>query len=310
MTSINRVASLNQTSYMTNQIVKGEANIANLSEQVASGQKSTSYTDYGNQTAAMESARAVVNRTASYQTGTKLALTQTQLQDDQLTQLSDLASQLKTALGNAVSTGDASSLSKVCSGIFDQAAAILNYKDSNGSFIYGGGNDTNTPFAVSSFSDLATATLTDAFQNGNTAKSVQVGDAQTVSYGLAASDVGMSLMTTLQDISSYINTNGDFGSSLTTSQSTFLTDEMSSVDTAYKKINAISADNGNAYKMLQTAADTQDSMTTIYKGFVSDVQDVDMATVSTNLTNAKTALQAVTLVTSSLNDVSLLNYLK
>lgn len=307
--SIGRVANLTQSSYMSSQIVKDEATVADLTEQTSTGQKSTSYSGYGNDTIAMESARAVVNRNKAYQTGTTLATTQVELQDDQLSQLSTLADNLKTAVANAVSTGDGSSLSQTCSGIFDQASAILNYKDSNGSYVYGGGNDTTEPFTVSSFTNLATADLSTSFVNGSSLKSVQVADAQTIQYGLTASSVGSDLMTSLQEISSYIQTNGDFTSTITTDQSTFLSDELSSVNTAYTSINAISAKNGNTYQELESAADTQSSMVSLYTEFVSDIQDVDMATVATDLSNAQTALQAVVLVTSTLNKVSLLDYL-
>jgi flagellar hook-associated protein 3 FlgL len=307
--SIDRVANLTQSAFLSSQINRQEAKISDLTTQVSSGQVSDSYSGYGDQTMAMESARAVVNRTSGYQTATTLATTQCDLQDSLLDQLSTLSSNLKTAISEAVATGDGSSLKTTCSNTFDQASAILNYQDSNGNYVFGGGNNATKPFTVSSFSDLATATLSDSFVNGQTVKSVQVADGQSLDYGLNASNVGTDLMTTLQEISSTISTDGDFSTSLTQSQQDYLSNEISSAQKAYASINTISAQNGDTYQQLETAADTQTTMLTLYKGFVSGVQDVDMATVSTDLTNAQTALQAVTLVTSTLNQVSLLDYL-
>jgi flagellar hook-associated protein 3 FlgL len=307
--SVDRVATSNQTSYMTSQMLKQEAKVSTLSSQVASGQKSTSYGDYGDQTMAMESARAVVNRTTAYQTATNLALTQTELQDNQLSQLSDLAEELKTACADAVSSGDGSTLSTSCSDIFDQVKAILNYKDSNGSYLYGGGNDSSAPFTVDTFSDLSSATLSDSFTVGSSVKSVQVSDSENVDIGVSATDIGTSLMSTLQEISQYISTNGDFTSTIDSNDETLLTTAMTDSTTAYESINQVMATNGTTYSRLETAADTQTTMLTLYTGFVSDIQDVDMSTAASDLSNAKVALQAVVQVTSTLNDITLLNYL-
>jgi flagellar hook-associated protein 3 FlgL len=308
--SVDRVATSTQSAYLTTQLLKQEAKVSTLSSQVASGQVSSSYAGYGDKTMAMESARATVNRTTAYQTATNLALTQTELQDNQLSQLSTLAGNLKEAVSNAVATGDGSTLSTTCSDIFDSVAAILNYKDSNGTYIYGGGNDTDQPFSVASFGDLATATLSSSFNDGTATRSVQVADGQSIDTGLTASAVGTQLMTVLQNISSYIDTNGDFTDTITAGQENFLTQQITAATGAYKDINQTAAANGSAYNQLQDAADTQTTMLTLYKGFVSDIQDVDMTTAATNLSNAQVALQAVVQVTSTLNSVSLLDYLK
>lgn len=320
--SVDRVANLTQANYLSAQMMKRETTVATLSEQVSSGNVSTTYAGYGDQTQAMESARAVVNRTTGYQTGTTLALTQVDLQDSQLDQLSSLADELKSAISDAVSTNDGSSLSTTCSSIFDQAKAILNYQNSNGSYIYSGGNDNTAPFTVSTFADLATLTSTSAFTdssdsqyvftNGTASKSVTVADNQTVSYGITASDVGAELMSTLYDVSNYItNTNSgvDFTSSMNNTDVDFLTSEITKASSAYKDINQISATNGDTYQTLETSSETQTTMIDLYKGFVSGIQDVDMSTAATDLSNAQTALQATVLVTSTLNQISLLDYL-
>lgn len=317
--AVDRVATSTQSAYMSSQMMKKEVEVSNLTTQVSTGQKSTSYADYDDDTMAMESARGVVNRTTAYQTATTLADTQCELQDSLLDQLSSIASDLKDDISNAVATGDGTTLSDDCSDIFDQVEAILNYQDSNGNYVFGGGNDTTEPFTLDSFDDLvslsSSSALTDStdadyvFQNGSTIKSVKVSDSQTIDYGVLASDIGSDIMSTLKEIGDYINTNGDFSSTITTDQSTFLSDEITSARDAYQSINYIEANNGNAYNQIEDAADTQTTMIDLYSGFLSDIQDVDMSEAATNLSNAQTALQAVVMVTSSLNDVSLLDYL-
>lgn len=317
--SIDRVANLTQSNYLAAQMMGRETSVSTVSEQLSSGNVSPTYDGYGNKTMAMESARAVVNRTTGYQGATSIALSQAEVQDNQLDQLSSLAQNLSTAISHAVATNDGSSLSSTCSDIFDQAKAILNYQDANGSYIYGGGNDTTAPLTVAKYSDLSSLSTTAitnptdpnyVFTNGSATKSVQVSDSETVSYGATASDVGTKLISVLQSVATYVATKGtDFTTNMDNNDTDFLSATISQADSAYKSINQSTALNGIAYQNIQTASDTQTTTVNLYKGFVSGIQDVDMAQASTDLTNAQTALQASVMVTSSLNKVSLLNYL-
>ena len=50
-------------------------------------------------------------------------------------------------------------------------------------------------------------------------------------------------------------------------------------------------------------------MTTLYKGFISNIQDTNMAEAATQLSLNQTQLQAALQVTAGLNKLSLLNYL-
>ena len=69
------------------------------------------------------------------------------------------------------------------------------------------------------------------------------------------------------------------------------------------------ADDQSLLNQLKNAASQQSSMSTLYSGFVSNIQDTDMATAATQLSLNQTALQAALQVTASLNKLSLLNYL-
>lgn len=308
--SIDRVATSTQSSYMTSQLMKAESEVSKYTTQVATGQVSTSYAGYGDQTQALESARSVVNRTKAYQTATNLALTQTELQDTYLSQLSTLASELKDALSSAVADGDAAALNDTVSDIFDQVVAILNAKDSSGNYIFGGGNNTDAPVSVTSFEDLVSlASSDDAFQNGSAIKTVQVSDSLTMNIGVLADDAGSDILSCLKDIADYIDSNGEFTETLDDADTTFLTDAITSATTAYKSITKVEALNGNTNSRLTDIADEQTTLLNLYEGFVDDIQSVDMTEAATNLEMANTALQAVVQVTASLNSVSLLDYL-
>jgi flagellar hook-associated protein 3 FlgL len=199
------------------------------------------------------------------------------------------------------------------SSIFDQATAILNSKDANGNYIYGGGKDDTAPVTVSSLSGLmALSSASDAFANGNNLKSVQVADGQSITYGVTASSVGAGLLQEIQNIANFdAGSSGNFSASTTLSdaQNAFLTGEISSTGGVANALNNATAQNGYAYTALQNASTQQSSMSTLYSGFISNIQDTNMATAATQLSLNQTALQAALQVTSSLNQLTLLNYL-
>jgi flagellar hook-associated protein 3 FlgL len=308
--SIDRVATSSQTGYMVAQLAKANTALQKSEEQVSTGKVSTDYTGIGDKTAALEGARAAADRATAYQSNTQLALTQTDLQDTQLTSLSGLATQLQTAIQTAAGNSDGTGLMDEAASIFDQAKSILNATDANGNYIYGGQNSGTAPFTATKLSDLSNGTVASTFVNGTLKKTVQVGDGQTEQIGVLASDIGSDLMTTLQSLCQLDGDTGAYSGQLTSDQVDSLTSTvLPEASTAATNLNTATAENGNTYSALKTAVSDQQSLSNLYTGFVSDIEDVDMSQAMTKLSANQTALQAVLTVTSKLNNLTLLNYL-
>lgn len=308
---IDRVSSNGQMQYLLSQIMQASAALGKSQAQVASGKISSDYAGIGSKTAMLEATRSASARADAYQSITQLALTQVDQQDTQLTAISGLADQLRQALTSAVADNDASTLMDTASGIFDQLKQILNSQDPNGNYVYGGNNDGTPPVTVNSLSDLSSlSSASDAFANGKVARSVTVADGETMKIGVLASDAGQQLMQTLKNIVDFNGSaGGNFGSGLTQAQSDFLSGQIQSAVDAGHSINNLTAANGNTYAQLQDASGRQQSLSTLYKGFTSDLEDVDMGQAIANLNQNQVALQAALQVTSQLNQISLLNYL-
>ena len=311
--SVDRVATSAQTAYFLSQIQSAGSALDQTQEQIASGKNSDTYAGFADKTQVLTATMSANARNDAYTNATKLATTQADMQDTQLTSLSSLAQSLQKAVSDAVANNDASTLMSKAQSIFDQASAILNSKDSNGDYIYSGGKTDVAPITVSNLAGLqALPSVSGAFDNGNLTKSVQVADGVTVNYGLSASNVATGLMQALKDIADFDSTSsGNFNSatSLTSAQSNFLTGAIAQTQTVTSDLNATTAANGYVYNRLTDAQDQQSSMTTIYKGFVSDIQDTNMAQAATQLSLNQTQLQAALQVTAGLHQLSLLNYI-
>lgn len=300
-----------QAQLLLSQVQQDEASLSKSQSQVATGLVSTTYGGIGDKTGLMEAAQTQGAMSDAYASTAQLAANRANLQDAQLTQLASLASQLQQDITTAVANNNAATLMSQAQGVFDQAVQILNSQDENGNYIYGGGNDNTPPMSATTLSALtALPSASAAFVNGTQKASVQAGPGETVQVGVLASDVGTQLMQTLQDIANFNSgPSGNFGTQLTGAQSDFLTGEIQTARTASQSLNEATGANGEVYQQLQSAVAQQQSMSTLYKGFLSDIRDVDLATASSNLSQNQTALQAALEVTSQLGKISLLNYL-
>jgi len=311
--SIDRVATSQQSTFFLSQIQTVGARLDQTNKQIASGVVADTYAGFGDKAQVLQATLSANARNSNYTTATTLATTQTDLQDTQLTGLSDLAAKLKKAVSDTVANNDPRTLMPQVESIFSQAVAILNSKDANGDYIYAGGRTDTAPISVSSLADLvARPGIADAFTNGQSKKSVQVTDGQSITFGLTASEVGTSLMQQLKDIAAFdAGVNGDFDNTtiLTGTQNTFLTARIATVDTAVQGLTAITARNGGIYNQLENAKAQQDTMQVLYGGFIEKMQKTDLAEAATQLSLNQTALQAALQVTATLNQLSLLNYL-
>lgn len=311
--TVERASTASQSQYLLSQIQQVSLNLSKSQDQVASGMVSTTYSGLGDKVAMLEAARTAANKATAYQSNTTMAVNQADLQDSQLSTLSDLSNQLRQAITTSIANGDGTTLMTTAQGIFDQVSQILNTKDADGNYLYGGDKDNTPPLNVTSLSQLAALpTVSDAFSNGSQKKSVMVADGQSVQVGVLASDVGSGLMQTLKDLANFdAGSSGNFAgtTTMTQAQNDFLSSELPVSISAASSVNAAAAANGYVYNQLKDASDAQSSLSTMYQTFVSNIQDVDMPTAITQLNANQTALQAALQVTAQLNQVSLLNYL-
>jgi flagellar hook-associated protein 3 FlgL len=253
------------------------------------------------------SARADANTAAATQAAARL-----DLQDSHLSQLSELANEIRQALTKAAADRDATSLMTQLESYFDQVVGILNAKDANG-YMYAGENNQTPPVAVDSLAALAALpTVADAFTNGTLKTQVKVGDSHTVEVGLLASELATELFDVLSQVAQFdAGVDGPFSanSPTTPAQQTFIESMLVPATDAQHGVNAQAAANGIHYQTVKQAMEQLEASSVVYKGFVSSIEDVDMAKAFAQLNQNQVALQAAFQVTSTLNRLSLLNYL-
>jgi flagellar hook-associated protein 3 FlgL len=308
--SIDRIGSYANAQLMFAYIMKAENALEISNRQVATGKVADNYAGYRDKTAIMEAARSASARADANAAAATQALARLDVQDAQLSQMSELANEIRTAITKASADRDGTSLMSQLEAYFDQIVGVMNSKDANG-YIYAGDNNQTAPVVVNSIADLAALpTAAGAFVNGALKTEVKIGDSQNVEVGLLASDLATELFDLLRQVAQFdAGVNGPFSGTTTPAQQTFLESLIPTAMTAQRNVNAQAAANGIHYQTVKQAMEQLEASSVVYKGFVANIEDVDMAEALARLNQNQVALQAAFQVTSTLNRLSLLNYL-
>jgi flagellar hook-associated protein 3 FlgL len=308
--AIERVGTFATTQVLLSQLQRAENNLNVTEQQVSSGKLADTYTGYGDKTALMEAARSSADRADANVAAAQQASVRLDLQDSLLSQLGEIAQNVRETLTKAAADQDATSLMTTLQGYFAQAVQILNSKDANG-YIFAGDNNQTPPVTVTDLASLGSiGSVSNAFNNGSVKTSVRIGDNQTVQVGLLASDIGTQLFSLFQQVQQFDSgVSGPFDAKTSASQQSFLEGTIQTAGDAAANVNAEAAGNGIRYKLVQDSISQLQSTSTVYKGFVSNLQDVDVAEALSKLQQNQVALQAAFKMSSTLNQDSLLNYI-
>jgi flagellar hook-associated protein 3 FlgL len=201
--AIDRIGTFTSTQILLSQMQKAETALDKSNQQVSSGKAASTYSGYGDQTAVMEGARSASAHADADYAAAQRAASRLDLQDTQMSQLSDLVGEVRQALTKAAADQDGTALHEQMEGFFEQAVGLLNSNDGNG-YIYGGDNSQTPPVTVATLSDLAALpSVANAFANGTVKPSVRVGNNQTVQVGMLASDLGTQLFSLFQQFAQF-----------------------------------------------------------------------------------------------------------
>lgn len=308
--SIDRIGSYANTQLMFTHLMKAENGLDISNRQVATGKLADNYAGYRDKTAIMEGARSASARADANAATAMQAAARLDVQDTQLSQLSELANQIRETLTKAAADRDGTSLMSQLEGYFDQIVGLMNAKDANG-YIYAGDNNQTAPVVVDSLADLAALpAVADAFVNGTIKTEVKIGETHNVEVGLLASDLATDLFTLLRQVTQFdAGVDGPFSGTTSPAQQTFLESTIVTAIGAQQGVNAQAAANGIHYQTVAQATEQLKASSVVYKGFVSNIEDVDMAQAIAQLNQNQVALQAAFQITSTLNRLSLLDYL-
>jgi flagellar hook-associated protein 3 FlgL len=231
-------------------------------------------------------------------------------QDTALNQVGDAATAARTAIADALASGNADTLMQQISGAFSDTVSGLNSK-SQGTYLFSGGQVNTQPVTATSLTDLTTApSIASVFKNDNYVAKNQIDETATVTSGQLASNLGSGLMQAFKDMQNFqTGANGPFSGNLTDAQKTFLEGALAQFDTQKASITTATAQNGAVQKRVEDAGDALTSRQNGLEGMIGNVTSVNLADAAARLQAAGVAIQASAQVFTALQTSSLLNYL-
>ena len=230
-----------------------------------------------------------------------------QATESSLSQLSDLVTQAKQiaiSATSAMETNQTGALAGEVSGVLQQAVNLANSQYGN-QYIFGGTNTGSAPFSI----DESTGAVTN---NGNpdyiqVKTSTSDGADNTTSVNRTGDDVFT--YTSGGNPANLLQTIWGLGQAIQNGDTDSISSDLTSLSDAFDHINTESAINGSTLSALTNQQSAINVIQTNEKSTLSGLEDTDIATATTKLTQAQTAYQAALQVTGMLDNLNLASLL-
>ena len=304
MTRISTYAA-NQSALMD--LMKAQKNMFDAQKQLTTGKLATDLKGVGYQAESLSASKAALERAKSYEEASKRTEARLESQDIALERMSDAVSSLRTA----VTSKEGDYVMHQVREAFYDITASLNARHA-GVYLFGGTRSDVAPVNIDNLSDLvAAASSADVFENNDRSPVVQLDQGYSLEVGMLASDVGGEVMAAFKRIADFdAGANGPFASPMTAAQDAFLTGEIQNVISALDNLLVKVGENGAKQTQVENLKnshmDRQDFLTIM----ISDMEDADMAEAANRFQQAQTAVDVSAMTFSTLNEVSLLPYLR
>jgi flagellar hook-associated protein 3 FlgL len=296
----NMIAAQQMTALQSNIALLQQAN-----EQVTTGKRVNQASDDPAASMSIMTSGSALRALEQYQNNVKRASDRVDLEDQVLSQLGDLVTRAKE-LAVAQSSGTASDSSRTIANdevkqLFQQIVDLGNTKFGS-EYLFGGDHSDVAPFASSGSAGTLDYTTTDP--QGQ--RSINIGDGQTVAPTHDGKQVFID--------TGVLDAVKDLAHSLDPSSPTYgnagIQAAMAKLDSAFDSVQGVVGDTGAMGTRLDSAGQNLDALKANLTTFKSDLEDVDVETAMTELTNRQVAYQAALLATAKVTGLSLVDYLK
>ena len=296
----NMIAAQQMTALQSNIALLQQAN-----ERVTTGKRINQASDDPAGSMSVMDAGSALRALEQYQNNVKRASNRIDLEDQVLSQIGDLvtrAKQLAIAQSSATASDNTRQIANdEVKQLFQQIVDLGNTKFGN-EYLFGGDQSDTAPFsATGSAGTLDYTTTTPQGQ-----RSINIGDGQTITLTHDGKQVFID--------TGVLDAIKDLAHALDPSSATYgnagIQAAMSKLDSSFEAVQGVVGDTGATGSRLETAGQNLDALKANLTTFKSDLEEVDVETAMTELTNRQIAYQAALLATAKVTGLSLVDYLK
>ena len=303
MTRATDLAQFNTAMFYLNET---RTRISDEQSQVSSGVKSLTYTGLSPDVNRLVTLETAHGRVDQYVANNNLVANRLQTMEGNVSQLFDVATNLKTLLVNATNNNNATALdlSEQADTELRQVASLLNAK-LGGRYLFAGSRTDTQPVDLTqlpasyTIPTSAGASLS-YYQGDDFVFSVQADDSLSVNYGVTADEGGFEKLIRALDIVK----------KSPPSDRAALQHALDVVGQALTEIPDIRTKIGTAQSMLDQVNKRHSDFQLYSEKTIGEIQNIDAAEVMTRLQSDSTSLQASYMSISTLSRLNLLNYLR
>ena len=240
-----------------------------------------------------------------YRNNVQRASDRIDLEDRVLSQLGDLISRAKE-LGVAQTSATASDQTRSIANaevqqLFQQIVELGNTKFGS-EYLFGGEQSSTAPFAVSGSGPTLDYTTT----NAQGQRSIGIGEGETIAPTHDGKQIFLDtgVLDAMRDLAKALDPSSpSYGNA-------GINAAMGKLDDGFDAVQTVVGDTGALGSRLMIAGQNLDALKMNLTTFKSDLEDVDVETAMTELTNRQVAYQAALLATSKVTSLSLMDYLR
>lgn len=304
-----RVSDLAQSQLIMSYIADTQARIQATQIQVSTGQTAQRYAGIAGQANTLVNLESMDSRIKQYVSNNTQVTARLNTMDTAVSQLSDIASQLKTLLVNATNGSNASqlALNQQAQDLLNQAAGLLNTKFGN-TYLFGGTRTDTPPVDLNAAGYSAPpatypSNADTGYYQGNSTKLVaRAADNFDVTYGVTADQGGFEeLIRSLQ-----LTATAATSPTIDTAR---LNDALSVVNQAVNDLPTIRASIGASENAIDQATNEHNTTTTYLEQTITNIKSVDVPSALTQLSSDQTVLEAAYMTTVRLSGMSLASYM-
>lgn len=286
----------------------------NLNAEISTGDTAQTYSQIAAQAAPLENYRAEVSQQQGYINTINTASTGMQTMQLSLQQILTQLQSFRSLLPNSAYNTAQPTIQAQAQSLLQQVAGYLNVQDGT-SYLFSG-TDTNTPpVDLSSLPTGAAATLTNSvggppssggyYSGGPANAAVQISAQVSVNYSITANNPAFEQIIRVLN---FVAQNGPFSSTSPTDQANVtLAGQM--LDSAIQGLTGLSGNLALQQSQMANEATLHKNTLDIAQNGVSNIVTVNQATAITQLQSLETQIQASYSATSTIQKLSLVNFM-
>lgn len=313
-----RVSTFAQNQFLLRANLKNQARLFDLQRQVGSGEKSDTYKGLRSDAMVLATARSGLARLEQLMEGNARAEIKLNQRETVVRLIGDIATGLKAEYVKAEGAFNGTSFQIEARGMFDRVVALLNTPDTNGNYLFAGSRTDTLPVSIVVNGGPPPA-FNITFNNDTLKEQANIGENLTIEVGVLAADDPVTPsgpFVALIEILNYFAA-GFYpppfnAEALPPPQPPTVTPDqiVPLIDQALAGISALDASLGIKQNMIEDATAQLQVEIDLNVAFITQIKDVDMAEVITQVSQQQIALEASFFITGRVSDLSLINFLR